>query len=256
MDKKYKALIVDFDGTLVGLDFIPTDKVKKAIKKLLDTGYKVCIATGRRYQGKVEEICRILNLTDPQIAGAGSQIIDPKTGKALWTDYISEKDSKSIIDFLIKNNTPFAVESGEYVFLEDEQLKTRYGSGLSFKKIKELDLNKVSKVFVPDISLVNSLRSLFPNLNVIVAGLSIRHALDITSKNASKELAVLELSKILNIDPKDMVGAGDGYNDIPLLTACGYKVAMDNAPQELKKIADLIIPDVEHDGLVTLISRL
>lgn len=256
MDKNFKALIVDFDGTLVGLDFTLTSKVRNAIKKLLDKGYKVCIATGRCYQGKVKEICRILNLTDPQIVSAGSQIIDPTTGESIWTDYISEEDSKSIIDFLIKNNSPFAVESGEDVFLDDEQLKTSYGPGLSFKKIKELDLNKVSKVFVPDMSLEDTLRNLFPDLNIIVAGLSIRHALDITSKNASKKSAVLKLSKILNINPKNMVGVGDGYNDIPLLTVCGYKVAMENAPLELKEIADLIIPDVEHDGLVTLINRL
>ena len=49
---------------------------------------------------------------------------------------------------------------------------------------------------------------------------------------------------------------GDGYNDIPLISVCGFKVAMANAPIELKEMADLIVPDVEHEGLVTLIDTI
>ena len=253
---KYKVLISDFDGTLVGLDSTPTEKVKETIKKLLDGGLKVCIATGRIYQAKVKEVCQELNLGDPQITSGGSRIIDPKTDKIIWEECMVKGDAKSLIDFLSKNNYPFAVESGEYVFSDDQIIRERYGSGLLFKSIKELDLSQVSKIFVPDISLVSTLKEMFPKVNVIVAGVSGRRALDITSKKASKELAVFQLSKILNIDTSEMIGIGDGYNDIPLLSACGYKVAMENAPDELKEMADLVVPTVENDGLVVAINKL
>ena len=53
-----------------------------------------------------------------------------------------------------------------------------------------------------------------------------------------------------------MIGLGDGYNDIPLLSVCGFKVAMENAPEELKEIADVIVPIVEQDGFLTLTNLL
>ena len=81
---------------------------------------------------------------------------------------------------------------------------------------------------------------------------------DFRTPNMKRDFMHFDLivSKILNIDPSLMVGVGDGYNDYPLLSVCGFKVAMENAPKELKEIADLIVPDVEHDGLVTLIDSL
>lgn len=256
MKLKYKALITDFDGTLVGLDFAPSLKVKEAVKKLLDNGFKVCIATGRTYWGTTEKVCQELNLKDPQIASAGGQIIDPTSGEIIWESYLDYESAKNIIEYLINNNHPFAAESGKYVFSDNPQVEEGYGLGISFKNIKELDFKKVVKVFVPDMSLENTLRELFPDLNVIVAGLAIKHVLDITYKNVSKEAGAKQLSKILNIDLSEVVGLGDGYNDIPLISVCGFKVAMANAPIELKEMADLIVPDVEHEGLVTLIDTI
>ena len=51
-----------------------------------------------------------------------------------------------------------------------------------------------------------------------------------------------------------MIGVGDGYNDFPLLMACGLKVAMGNAVPELKAIADYIAPTVADDGIVDVIK--
>jgi hypothetical protein len=45
------------------------------------------------------------------------------------------------------------------------------------------------------------------------------------------------------------VAIGDGHNDYPLFTACGYKIAMGNAPSELKDIADLVVPPTHEGGM-------
>lgn len=51
-----------------------------------------------------------------------------------------------------------------------------------------------------------------------------------------------------------MIGVGDGYNDYPMLEACGLKVAMGNAVDELKVIADIVAPSIEQDGLAKVIE--
>lgn len=253
---KYKALIVDFDGTLVGLDFKPSTKVIKAVTELIDRNFIVSIATGRTYQGMVKVVCEKLHLQAPQIVKGGAEIIDPKLDKILWVEYLPLEEAESIIKFLLLHNYHFSVESGEYVFtLNGEEIKG-YGPGVIFKDIKQLDYKEVSKMKVQDISLLQVLKNKYPNLNIIVGGLQVKQVLDITSKKATKHLAILELSKILNINPKEMIGVGDGYNDYPLLSACGLKVAMENAPVELKEIADLIVPSVEQDGLALVIDQI
>lgn len=72
--------------------------------------------------------------------------------------------------------------------------------------------------------------------------------------DSEKLLALLEYSKLINLDPQHIVGVGDSYNDYPLLTACGYKVAIGNSPAELKEIADLVVGTQEDDGVVGVLE--
>lgn len=46
-----------------------------------------------------------------------------------------------------------------------------------------------------------------------------------------------------------MIGFGDALPDLELLRTCGTAVAMGNAPEELKAVADLITDHVDSDGL-------
>jgi Cof subfamily protein (haloacid dehalogenase superfamily) len=56
--------------------------------------------------------------------------------------------------------------------------------------------------------------------------------------------------------PMDRVMAiGDSYNDLPLLRAAGFAVAMGSSPDELKAEADAVVGDVEHDGVAEAIER-
>jgi hydroxymethylpyrimidine pyrophosphatase-like HAD family hydrolase len=78
---------------------------------------------------------------------------------------------------------------------------------------------------------------------------------DISHTSVGKQYAILEVAQILGIETHEIIGVGDGYNDFPFLMACGLKVAMGNAVQELKEIADYIAPPVEEDGIVDVINK-
>lgn len=263
MDRRFKALITDFDGTLVGLDFTPSPKITKAIAKSIENGYRVSIATGRPFEGMIKKVCRQLHLQAPQIVKGGAEIIDPKTDQILWVEYFPLKDAKRIIKFFTDGAYHFSVESDEHIFTVNGEVIKEYGPDILFRDLRRLDYNKVAKIVLinnfPNITLeemIENLRKFYPNLHTTIAGLETRPVLDITSKKATKHLAILRLSEILGINPGFMIGVGNGYNDYPLLSACGFKVAMENAPKELKEIADMIVPKVEEDGLLKVIDRL
>ena len=50
------------------------------------------------------------------------------------------------------------------------------------------------------------------------------------------------------------IAAGDSYNDVPLFQASGHRIAMADAPEELKAMADFIAPSVDEDGLAVAIE--
>ena len=122
--------------------------------------------------------------------------------------------------------------------------------------------DKVLSVYVPE---VDSARidffvkefSIDPTIHVQKLAAWNKHymSLDITSSEASKLHGVVEVAKILRISTDEIIGVGDGYNDFPLLMACGLKIAMGNAVPELKAIADFIAPTVYDDGVATVIEK-
>ena len=63
------------------------------------------------------------------------------------------------------------------------------------------------------------------------------------------------VANLLKIKTTEIIGVGDGYNDFPMLLACGLKVAMDNANDDLKAIADYIAPSVDDDGVADVIEK-
>ena len=81
-------------------------------------------------------------------------------------------------------------------------------------------------------------------------------AVDFTRAGVTKATAVKELARMLGTSPDLMIAVGDSYNDTPLLEACGLAIAMGQAPDELKAIADFVAPTVDEDGLAVAIEEL
>lgn len=262
-DRNFKVWVVDFDGTLVDANFKLSSQVKDAIRNLIIEGYIFSIATGRPYQGIVKRICKDLGLTSPQIISGGSEIIDPKTEEVLWAEYFPKAQAENLIKYFLEQNFDFGIESEGYALTPKNIEKVEYGPDMVYKNFEDLNYEKVSKMVLFHVSSIGDPKEMeqilgdrYRDLHFVRSGKEGSPlVLDITSAKSTKHLAVLELSKILNIDPSLMVGVGDGYNDYPLLTACGFKVVMENAPQQLKDIADLIVPDVNNDGFVAAINK-
>ena len=61
--------------------------------------------------------------------------------------------------------------------------------------------------------------------------------------------------RIIVIEKDEVLAIGDGLNDLPLFEAAGTKVAMGNAYDELKALADDITLDVENGGVAAAIGK-
>ena len=70
-----------------------------------------------------------------------------------------------------------------------------------------------------------------------------------SKKNATKEKAIEKLSQHLNLPVENIAAFGDDFSDIGMLKICGRGIAMENAIDEVKSIADEICPSNEDDGV-------
>ena len=77
----------------------------------------------------------------------------------------------------------------------------------------------------------------------------------VTNILGTKQQAIEHAIKILHVHPEEIVAVGDGENDIPMILAAGMGVAMGNAAEGLKSVADYIAPSVEDDGLAHVIEK-
>jgi hydroxymethylpyrimidine pyrophosphatase-like HAD family hydrolase len=79
---------------------------------------------------------------------------------------------------------------------------------------------------------------------------------EIAPEGATKWSGVLHLAEQWNISPQEICAVGDDVNDIPMIEGAGLGIAMGNAVEEVKAVADRIAPAHDADGLVQVVDWL
>lgn len=246
MNKKYKALILDVDGTLMPNNQFasPSKKVINAIKKA-NKYVHVGIATARP-GSELEKIFANVPLSGPSIINGGAQIIDLPSKKILLEQALSKEDVIAVCNIAkeFRYKEIIVNDNEENIFFSQDYIP-----------------DKPFQVFIPDISSTSDLFlkqiSHLPNIvsHQVVSWKKIGTDIVINHSKATKQYGIFKVAKILGIKTHEIIGVGDGYNDFPLLMACGLKIAMGNAVDEIKAIADYIAPSVEKDGMVDVIEK-
>ncbi len=266
---KYKALILDVDGTLIGNNGAISTAVKQAVAKVKDQIF-VSLCSGRVY-GSIKKYVEELNLTSFQICDGGGEIFDPLSQKPAYQKIIPSDIVWQIIADLKRNKIHYLASCLSKYHLDKAYIRPETLEKYQFFIPELPDLNdvqnpQITKITVMGVNSKNSkkieniLRKYSGYIHYIISAYSLTqstglHALDITEKSATKLTALEAYVKLTNIDLKETIVVGDGYNDFPLLMAGGLKIAMGNAVEDLKKIADFVAPSVEEDGVAMVIEK-
>jgi len=239
-------IVFDIDGTAVEArpDAQPSKRLINIIAKLLieKPNIHLACATGRTFPW-AKSVTIPLGLVDPCIVSAGTQIVDPKTGKEVWSKRLTIEsvtnslgilvDMKIDTKILTETDTPDTakiasqLKPAPYLLLDVQDIEPN--------RVEEV-VSRIKSVADVEIAKVSSPRAGFINLHI-------------TDKYATKEHAVEELRNMLAVDLDNSYGIGDGYNDLHLFNSVGTKIAMGNSVSELKAVADVVIGSLEEDGL-------
>ncbi len=244
---KYKALFLDVDGTTVvhGANNLPSPRVTEAINTCKKVGVSVCLATSRTLR-VASSIITHLDLSGYCVLSGGTQIYDPGSKKIIIEKLFPKQALRPVFDIAKEYQAKLTVFDGEKEISFDGIHIPKKVVGVYFPQLTFECYEKIHKKLegIPDIS-IHRMPAWDPAFE----------CLDIMSKDVSKLHGIVEVGRLLHIETHEMIGVGDGYNDFPLLLACGLKIAMGNAVPELKAIADFIAPSVEEDGVATVIEK-
>lgn len=245
--KEYKALILDLDGTTVPFwpKGMPSKRVTEAIAKARKKIY-VGIATSRPYFD-AEHIIEYLELSGPCIVNNGAQVIDARSRIVLREQRMFREDVLAVYEEVKKLNLALHVNTMfDEVSVEEISHIGDKILGAMVPYVNE----ETADILIERISHISTVV-----LSKIPANKKGEFVVGISHVSATKQHGILEVAKILGIKTHEIIGVGDGDNDFPLLLACGLRVAMGNAVDGLKEIADYVAPPVFEDGVVDVINK-
>ena len=278
----YKMALLDIDGTLVTTWKFATQRNKQVIKRLADMGVIVCICTGRNIHSTLP-VLRTFNINTPCMCIDGMIMYDPQQKRIIYETILPNKTMREILDIVKVHNVNIEVVTNRHYFwlIRDKDiggyelhnmgsvsmpasaLISVYKYSFGVRYIKNLDRfykrdeQLYEIVAVGDASETNSIKAQLAGHDnkEIYTRLMWGNQLFITANGVGKSEGLRLLCRHFNITPDEVVAIGDDDNDIDMLEAAGMGVAMGNARENVKKVADYITETNDNDGVAIALER-
>ena len=266
---KYKLLVMDVDGTLVDKEGNISNEDKEAIAQARQLGIQISLSTGRAGQACLK-ILDQLSLDGYHMFFDGALVIEPRQGTEIYVQPIDSAVAKEAIEFARQNDIYLEFFSATHYFTEYESRFSEIRRSFfnieptivdftdlwrreRFTKAQLItsspqEAAKAQKFydhFDGRLRFSLSQTPAYPDIDFI----------NVIDPRVSKGRALEALTSHLGISLDEVMAIGDGNNDIPLLTAAGLAVAMGDAPEEVKAVADYVTLDIEHNGVAAAIEK-
>jgi Cof subfamily protein (haloacid dehalogenase superfamily) len=246
-----KIVVTDIDGTLFSHQTkIMPDSAVVAIKALQQKGIKVFLASSRnRY---LIHKLGILDLFKPDgliTMNGANAIID---GRIIHRYPLPESEVDALIKFSkrLKFGLTLVEENGGHINYVDErviQAHEKYGT--RFPQPRTFPDHYDRKIYQA-IAFCDELdESLFlPHLKLCKSARWDDYAVDIMPRDSDKSKGILAVLEHFGWKPENVLAIGDAPNDMEMLEFAGVSIAMGNAKQEVKDVADYVTQSVDQHG--------
>ena len=264
-----KIISLDIDGTLYTSDKKISPETKAALLRTQEKGCILVLASGRPTAGLVPiaEQLEMQKFHGMLLAYNGGVVIDLTTQEKIYSNTIPNNLAKKLLKHL--ENFPDAnpiVDDGETIFTTDaESFKVPYESQSNHLKIKIVENIHDAVDFSPAKILIAEPENFMPHdiekisapfKNELDFVLSTPFYLEATPKGVSKADALKKACEVLKISTENIIAFGDAQNDIPMLKIAGYAVAMGNACEELKNLADFVTATNDDNGIAKALEKM
>lgn len=267
----YKLLVLDIDGTATNSKKEVTPVTRDAVIRLQKAGIPVAIASGRPTPGvaPVADAFDFGNYGSYALCYNGAKIVNWKTKECIYSKTLPASLPKRLYEDACQYDVGIityapedsAVVSGrridEYIELESRicNIPIEMCDG-DFPKRISYPVTKCLLTGAP--SDIERIEPLIAEKYQFEANVfrSEPFYLEIMPKNVDKAYCLSKLLKILGLEREEMVCCGDSYNDLTMVQYAGMGVAMANAKDVIKDVADFITLSNDEDGIAYAIKKL
>ena len=250
-----KALFFDIDGTLVSFQThtIPPSTIQ-ALEAAHRKGIQIFISTGRpkliiNNLGELQS----RGLIDGYITMNGSYCFVGK--EVIYKNPIARKEVETLARICQEHNYPciFVGEHDASVCQPDHMLRYIFYEHLG---VEEFPVTGFEEAIQPDIYQMTAFfdpeeeTRIAPLLPDCEFGRWHPTFVDITSRGNTKQQGIDQIIRHFGIRLEETMAFGDGGNDISMLRHAGIGIAMGNAKDDVKAVADYVTDNVDEDGIM------
>ena len=271
-----KLIALDLDGTLFNSQSQISAHNIDTIKKANEAGATVVISTGRPYSGLPFEQLKGSGIRFA-ITTNGSAIYEIESGKCLFEEAMDEEIILPILDFLLtkdihmdafiggKGYTPVQCVAAGQKLANPPALKhyilntrVRVDNLPLFIHENHLKVQKMTLNFYPEGDIfkdreeVRKYLESNPAVTTVSGGCN---NLEFTRADVNKGVGLQKMAQLLDIPVAQTMAVGDTENDLAIIRAAGFGVAMGNATAAVKSAADYITTSNDEDGVAAAIAH-
>ena len=260
---KNVLIVTDLDGTLLDSTKNIGEQTKSVIEYFISEGGRLTFATGRLV-ASLESLRNKLIWNAPVIFANGSQVYDYETEKLLWECNIPN-EKRAFLQSILSDFPGTCMEVYRHLhcnMININEISTRHAKGFGFGYVESSNIADVEGD-VAKVLFTNShevLEKIRDRIESESSDLKVRFSndvfLEVFSAETDKGKGTLRLAEYLGIDKKDVYTAGDQENDFDLLNAAAVSFAPANAVPSVRAVADIILPDNDHNTIAALIGHL
>ena len=270
-----KLIAFDLDDTLLNSKKEITPETLATLEKANSMGINIVPVTGRFYNAVPENV-KSLKFVRYMATLNGAEIFDMHTQKSIASFTIPPEiaitiarvcegffDDNAIYDAIIDSHGymtqkcfdripecmmgPWQVNLVANFRTPVDDIMSLIAKSSGIQKMQIYTMNKELRE--------NLLKALPVVLPKCLFTSAIKNNVEINYYTASKGQALKFIAEHLGLSLENVLAFGDGTNDASMIKAAKIGVAMENAAEELKKVADYITSDCDNDGVAEGIKK-
>ncbi len=274
--KMIKLLALDVDGTLFNTDGKVTAASIEAIQKAQEKGVQVVLASGRDYEGLPWDQLKDVSI-DYVLTCNGAAIYRTRDRECLREECLDKEQMIPVFEFILSREVYLSVfiNGANYTptqcfpYVEHMELPDYVKHNLSTKINRMEDMIGYLKEHDASIQKatlnfqfregeyfnreeVKNYLEACPNINLVDGGFS---NLEFTKAGVSKATGLHMLAEYLGVPMEQVLAVGDSGNDVEMLQAAGIGVAMGNALDSVKAVANDVTRTNDEDGVAAVIEK-
>lgn len=267
----YSIIALDLDGTLTNSEKNITPRTFDALMKAQREGVRLVLASGRPTFG-ISALANQLQLADYGgyvLSYNGGRIIDWCEKTVIFSQVVDQKLVPILYNFAEKAQLPIVTylpeailaskNEGEYLAEEARINGMPVVVAQNFVEEAMQIEGGSTKFLIPGepellIQLESEMKAALSEQMEVFR--SAPFFLELPPKGIDKAQSLQRLLTHLGLERESLMAFGDGFNDLSMIQFAGQGVAMANAVEEVKSIADFVTTSNEEDGIAHALEQL